>query len=216
MLRRTLALSLLGLLALVPTAPEPAVATANTYEVWVVDQADPQQGGDRLSIFTPGAWNEARETYSLSERAEGVGEGPGTRPHLLTFNATQSHGLLANVASGHVYVIRASDRAIVASVDVGQQAHGAIAAPDGSQILVANQNGKKLARIRSDFRSETFAHDAAADLDLGALENPSQPDNAPICPMMYVGDTGKAYVTLRGGGLYVVDTNATPMQVTRQ
>ena len=216
MLRRTLALSLLALLALAPVALAPAAATANTYEVWVVDQANPRDGGDRLSIFTPGAWNEAREAHYLWERAEGVGEGPGTRPHLLTFNATQSHALLANVASGHVYVIRASDRAIVASVDVGEQAHGAVASPDGSQILVSNQNGKKLARIRADFRAESFAHDVAADLDLAALENPSQPDNAPICPMMYVGDTGKAYVTLRGGGLYVVDTNATPMQVTRQ
>ena len=216
MRRRILALSLFALLVLAPAALAPAAATANTYEVWVVDQANSQQGGDRLYVFSPGAWTEARETHYLWERAEGVGDGPGTRPHLLTFNATYSHGLLANVASGHVYVIRSSDRAIVASVDVGDQAHGAVAAPDGSQILVSNQNGKKLARIRADFESETFAHDAAADLDLAALENPNQPDNAPICPTMYVGDTGKAYVTLRGGGLYVVDTTATPMQVLRQ
>jgi DNA-binding beta-propeller fold protein YncE len=204
------------MLALASVALAPLAASADTYEVWVVDQANPQQGGDRLYIFSPGAWTEARETHYLWERAEGVGDGPGTRPHLLTFNATHSHGLLANVASGHVYVIRTGDRSVVASIDVGEQAHGAVAAPDGSQILVSNQNGKRLARIRADFTSETFAHDTAADLDLAALENPGQPDNAPICPMMYVGDTGKAYVTLRGGGLYVVDTNATPMQVTRQ
>ncbi len=216
MLRKMFALSLVALIALVPAALAPVAASADTYEVWVVDQANPQQGGDRLYIFSPGAWTEARETHYLWERAEGVGDGPGTRPHLLTFNATHSHGLLANVASGHVYVIRTADRAIVASVDVGEQAHGAVASPDGSQILVSNQNGKRLARIRSNFATETFAHDAAADLDLAALENPDQPDNAPICPTMYVGDSGKAYVTLRGGGLYVVDTNATPMQVTRQ
>ena len=81
---------------------------------------------------------------------------------------------------------------------------------------MSNQNGKKLARIHSDFASETFRYDASEDLNLGALENPNQPDNAPICPMMYVGGGAKAYVTMRGGGLYVVDTLASPMAVLKE
>jgi DNA-binding beta-propeller fold protein YncE len=217
MLRRSFSAVLLAAAtATASLAPAPAPAGADTYELWVVDQANPQQGGDRLYIFTPGSWDAPREAHYLWELAEGVGDGPGTRPHLLTFNAEHTHGLLANVASGHVYVIRASDRTVVASIDVGEQAHGAVASADGAQILVANQNGKRLARIRSDFAAEAFDHEADADLDLAALENPAQPDNAPICPTMYVGGTSKAYVTLRGGGLYVVDTAATPMQVTRR
>jgi DNA-binding beta-propeller fold protein YncE len=191
-------------------------ARADTYEVWVIDQANVPDGGDRLYIYTPGDWTEPTETHYFWELAEGVGAGAGTRPHLLTWNSTHSHGILANVASGHVYVIRAADRTIVASIDVGEQAHGALASPDDKQILVSNQNGKKLARIHADFAAETFHHDPVEDLNLGALENPNQPDNAPICPMMYVGGGGKAYVTLRGGGLYVVDTMAAPMSVVRE
>ncbi len=215
MVRRVLAFAL-ALLVASAFSLSPAPAHADGYEVWVVDQANPAQGGDRLYIFSQDAWGEPREAHYLWERAEGVGDGPGTRPHLLTFNTSHSHGLLANVASGHVYVIRTSDRALVASIDVGDQAHGAIASTDGSQILVSNQNGKKVARITADFTGERFSHDVAGDLDLAALENPNQPDNAPICPTMYVDGGAKAYVTLRGGGLYVVDTAATPMRVLRE
>ena len=193
-----------------------ASAQAPGYELWVVDQANVANGGDILYVYTPGAWSEARELVHLSERAAGIGDGPGMRPHLLSWNSTQSHALLANVATGHVYVIRASDRTIVASIDVGEQAHGAVASPDDRWILAANQNGKRLARIRADFANEQFTYEPDADLDLKALEDEGHPDNAPICPVMYVGTGGKAYVTVRGGGLYVVNTMTTPMSVTRE
>jgi hypothetical protein len=117
------------------------VARADSYEVWTIDQANVQNDGDRLLIYTSGSWTQPKETIYLWERATGVGDGPGMRPHLLLFNSTHSHGILANVATGHVYVIRAADRAIVASIDVGEQAHGAMPSPDNKWILVANQNG---------------------------------------------------------------------------
>jgi DNA-binding beta-propeller fold protein YncE len=204
-----------GAAAAILAAGSAASAQVPNYELWVVDQANVANGGDILYVYTPGAWTEARELVHLSERAAGVGDGPGMRPHLLAFNSTQSHALLANVASGHVYVIRSSDRAIVASIDVGEQAHGAMASPDDRWILAANQNGKRLARIRADFANEQFTYEPDADLDLKALEDESNPDNAPICPVMYMGTGGKAYVTMRGGGLYVVDTLASPMAVMR-
>lgn len=186
---------------------------ADSHEVWVVDQGEAATGGDRLYIFTiPGA---PPEVVALGERAEGIGDGAGIRPHLLLFNSTQTHGVLANVVSGHVYIIRARDRSVVASIDVGEQAHGAMPSPDDRWILAANQNGKRLARIQADFPNERFSYDPSADLDLRALEDEGHPDNAPICPVMYVGGMGKAYVTMRGGGLYVVDTLATPMRVLR-
>ena len=133
----------------------------------MIDQANVPDGGDRLYIYTPGSWSEPRETYYLWELAQGVGDGAGTRPHLLTFNSTHSHAILANVASGHVYIIRAADRKIVASIDVGEQAHGALASPDDKQILVSNQNGKKLARIHADFATETFRYDAVRGSEPG-------------------------------------------------
>ncbi len=203
------------LLALAVSLAFGGISRAESYEVWTVDQANVQNDGDRLMIYTPGSWTQPRETIYLWEKATGVGDGPGTRPHLLVFNSRYSHGILANVATGHVYVIRAADRAMVASIDVGDQAHGAVASPDDKWILAANQNGKRLARIQADFGTESYTYDPLADLDLKALEDEAHPDNAPICPLMFVG-ASKAYVTMRGGGMYVVDTAATPMQVVKQ
>jgi DNA-binding beta-propeller fold protein YncE len=194
-------------------------AQAANFEVWIVDQSDAAQGGAKLHIFPGSALSGSQftgqmEIVDLEAGSQGVGAGPGVRPHLLLFNSNHSHAVLAYVASGHVQVIRAADRRIVASIDVGEQAHGAVPSPDGSIILAANQNGKKLARIRSDFAREQFSHNPDDDLDLKALEGADQPDNAPICPLLFTG-ANKAYVTLRGGGLYVVDTASTPMKVLK-
>jgi DNA-binding beta-propeller fold protein YncE len=106
----------------------------------------------------------------------------------------------------------------------GRQAHAAFPSPDGSYILVANQNGKRLERIDSNFASNTFTHSAAATLDLATCKTPSgaacqapnvRPDNAPICPV--ISDDGRlAFVTLRGGGMFVVDPKATPMRIVAE
>lgn len=218
-LRLIRGIGLVGLLALAPLA-WPALASDDPYEVWVIDQADVDKGGARLYIYQGQElegprYDRSPEVVDLMSAAVGVGDGPGVRPHLLAFNQSHTHGLIAHVTSGHVYVIRAADRSVVASIDVGAQAHGALAAPDDSFILVANQNGKKLARIWADFVSESFRYDPAEDLDLGALEDAEHPDNAPICPILFAPGGYKAYVTLRGGGLYVVDAGATPMAILR-
>jgi hypothetical protein len=102
-----------------------------------------------------------------------------------------------------------------------RQAHAAFPAPDGSSILVANQNGKRLERIETDFETNTFFHNPAATLDLATCTGPSghpceradlRPINWPICPII---DSSSRYgfVTLRGGGLFVVDAKATPMTI---
>jgi hypothetical protein len=41
-----------------------------------------------------------------------------------------------------------------------------------------------------------------------------RPDNAPVCPFISVG--GLAFVTLRGGGLLVVDVRDTPMRIVAE
>jgi DNA-binding beta-propeller fold protein YncE len=207
------------LLSLFPGTTGTALAqSAGAYELWVVDQADAANGGSKLYIYganqlSGNALTGQPQIVDLEAGAAGVGDGPGVRPHLLLFNATHSHGVLAAVASGHVLFIRASDRRVVGSVDVGAQAHGAVPSTDGTIALVANQNGKRLARIRTDYARDIYTHEAAADLDLAALEDHEHPDNAPICPVMFVDGGRKAYVTVRGGGLYIVDTAATPMRV---
>jgi DNA-binding beta-propeller fold protein YncE len=217
-----LGLSLLLVLSLGITGAGLAVAqTAETFEVWAIDQANADAGGNKLYIFrgsqlSGSAPVGAPEVVDLQAGATGVGDGPGVRPHLLLFNRAHTHGVLAAVASGHVLFIRASDRRVTGSVDVGEQAHGAVPSTDDQIVLVANQNGKKLARIRTDYARESYVHEIAADLDLGALEDAEHPDNAPICPVMFVDGTRKAYVTVRGGGMYVVDTAATPMRVLKE
>src|SRR5688572_6845818 len=213
-------LPLLALLALLlGLLPAPALAQSiGAYELWVVDQADTANGGNKIYIYganqlSGNALTGQPQIVHLDAGAAGVGDGPGVRPHLLLFNAAHTHGVLAAVGSGHVLFIRASDRRVVGSVDVGVQAHGAVPSADNSIALVANQNGKRLARIRTDYARDVYTHEAAADLDLAALEDHEHPDNAPICPVMFVDGGRKAYVTVRGGGLYVVDTAATPMRV---
>jgi DNA-binding beta-propeller fold protein YncE len=212
-------LALVAGLTAVPLVAEAQVTAP--YELWVVDQANTEDGGNKLYIYQ-GRQLEGTaliggpEVIDLQAAATGVGDGPGVRPHLLLFNNRHTHGILAAVASGHVLFIRASDRRVVGSVDVGEQAHGAVPSADDTIALVANQNGKKLARIRTDYARDVYLHEAGADLNLGALEDAEHPDNAPICPVMFVDGVSKAYVTVRGGGLYVVDTAATPMRVLKE
>jgi hypothetical protein len=220
------AIALGAALACMPGAgPSPTASPARqAYELWVMDQADTSPaGGGTLYIFrgddlvgdrapAPAA------SVNLAQAALGVGDGVGRRPHMLLFNSSYSHAAIANVATGHVYVMRASDRRIVASVRMTPgaggmtQAHAAMVTPRDDAIVVMNQNGKKLQRISADFRGDVYRLDTAADLDLNALQDATHPDNAPICAV-FTADGRYLLVTLRGGGLYAVDYAASPMRV---
>jgi hypothetical protein len=143
---------------------------------------------------------------------------------MLFFNAAHSHAILSFVASGHVVVFEAATRTPVAcvrtSVGAGgqRQAHAATPTPDDAYILVANQNGKRVDRITADYATNTFVLDASLDLANGVTPNgilmefAGRPDNAPI---LVVPDatSSLAFVTLRGGGLFVVDPTTTPIAI---
>jgi DNA-binding beta-propeller fold protein YncE len=205
------------LLAAAGTTRTPVAGQETRYEVWVIDQADAARGGARLYIYDgqrlEAGGSVTPEVVNLDAAARGVGDGPGVRPHMLEFNTTGTHAIISNVATGHVYVMRVRDRRMVASIDIGEQVHHAAASPDGTLIIAANQNGKRLARIRADFAAERFTYTREEDLNLAALENAAHPDNAPICPVL---TRERAYVTMRGGGLYIVDYRATPMRIVRE
>jgi DNA-binding beta-propeller fold protein YncE len=205
------------------------------YEVWVVDQSDGagKASGGTLYVYD-GRALERRGGAAPAERIDLGGAAEqlclrqtGTapvRPHMLMFNAAETHAVLAYVASGHVLLLDAARRVPLARIDVGVQAHAAVPSPDGSYVLVANQNGKLLQRIATDYRRNRFALEPAATLDLAAGTTPSgaprqdpdlRPDNAPICPL--ITSTGSlAFVTLRGGGLFVADGRATPMRIVAE
>jgi len=223
-------------------AAQAAVKGEADYEVWIIDQSDSRglKHGGTLYIF-PGAQFADGRTASPDAAVkvdlggasstlclERTGANP-VRPHMVLFNNSGTHAVIAFVASGHVLVLDAATRAPVDCLrttesPTGRQAHAAFPATDGSYILVANQNGKRLERIDSDFKAGRFSHNAQATLDLATCTTPSgkpcqtadlRPDNAPICPVISKTDD-LAFVTLRGGGMLVVDPRSTPMQIVAE
>jgi DNA-binding beta-propeller fold protein YncE len=205
------------------------------YEVWIVDQSDTTaDGGGTLYIYPGPALEGAAAATATPEIIDLGGAArsmcmaqTGTaprRPHMLTINAAQDHAILSFVATGHVVFFDAATRTPVRCIDVGAQAHAAFPAPDESYVVVANQNGKLLQRITTDYDSGTFDLDAAATLNLATCTTPSgalcedpllRPDNAPICPV--IDATSRfTFVTLRGGGLFVVDSTASPMAIVAE
>lgn len=206
------------------------------YEVWVLDQSNTNgtTSGGTLHVYSGKDVEGPDAAHAVSERIDLGGEAAamcvaqtGTapvRPHMVFFNRTQTHALVAFVATGHVLFLDAATRAPLACIDVGAQAHAAVPMPDETYAIVANQSGKLLQRISTDYATNTFALEAAATLDLATGTTPSgaprqdpalRPDNAPICPLID-SKSRLTFVTLRGGGLFVVDSLATPMRIVAE
>ena len=210
------------------------------YEVWTIDQSDTRaDGGGNLYVYDgpeladkPGS--AVPETIDLGGEArdmcmEQTGSAP-RRPHMVVFNGGNSsvdgngRAAIAFVVSGHVLFMDADTRKPVKCIDTGVQAHAVWPTPDQRQIIVANQNDKKLSRISTDYDSDEYELEPAATLDLANGTTPSgaprqspelRPDNAPICPR--TDDEGKrTFVTLRGGGMFVVDHRQTPMRIVAE
>jgi hypothetical protein len=210
------------------------------HEVWIVDQADSpgRDFGGVVYVYHSTALDTGGGSTSPTRRIdlahatarlciERTGA-PPVRPHMIRFNEAQTHAIIAFVASGHTVFMDADsgeplDCLRATRSSTGQQAHAAYTSPDGRFVLVANQNGKRLERITVDYASNSFNADTVALLDLATCTTPSgapceapdtRPDNAPICPFM--SDGGLAFVTLRGGGLLVVDIRDTPMRIVAE
>lgn len=235
-LTRVSLLLLLGMLVLAPTN---AVASGNDkYEVWAIDQSNSfgktfggtiyiWDGHDLEKNGKPGT----AEKVDLSGAASTLcgnktGANP-VRPHMLAFNASNTHAIVSFVASGHVLIMNAANRqpvdCIRTSVGAGgaRQVHFAIPSPDETYISVANQNGKLFERINTHYATNTFSLDVTAGIDLANCTTPNgapcqdaalRPDNAPICPIID-SSSRLSFVTLRGGGLFVIDSKSTPMRI---
>jgi hypothetical protein len=225
-----------GLLA---TSTKIPAAGNDSYEVWAIDQSNSPglAYGGTLYIWDGHdlekkhrAATVVPEKIDLAGAARDLcfdktGANP-VRPHMLAINPSQSHAIISFVASGHVLILDAATRepvdCIRTSVGAGgaRQVHFAIPSPDETYIAVANQNGKLFERINTDYANNVFVLDTAAGIDLASCTTPNgvacqgagRPDNAPICPI--IDSTSRlSFVTLRGGGLFVVDSKATPMQI---
>ncbi|MCP9488480.1 MAG: hypothetical protein MSC31_01235 [Solirubrobacteraceae bacterium MAG38_C4-C5] len=232
-----LAISVAVTAAAVAAAPDDRRHGAASHEVWTVDQSDTRpDGGGTLYIYADRELQEdgasaEPERIDLGAQArdlclERTGTAP-VRPHMIVFNGGpdsrdgNSHAALAFVASGHVLFLDTETREPVECIDAGSQAHAVWPTPDQRHLLVANQNGKLFQRIATDYENERFTLEDDATLELANGTTPSgalrqdpalRPDNAPICPR--TDDSGRiSFVTLRGGGMFVVDHTTTPMRI---
>jgi hypothetical protein len=233
---------LIGLVAILvaTVAVRPLAGDSGQYEVWAIDQSNSPGTtyGGTLYIWSGHALeNLGRARRATPERIDlggaaaslclaRTGAAP-VRPHMMAMNPAQTHAVIAFVASGHVLFVEAATRTPVdcirTSAGVGgvRQAHMATPSPDGTYVTVANQNGKLFERIRTDYATNTFVHDTVATINLATCTTPNglpcqdaalRPDNAPICPITE-STSRYTFVTLRGGGLFVVDSRVTPMQI---
>jgi hypothetical protein len=218
------------------------LSNTKEFEVWIADQSDTRPGyGGQLLIYDGDDLRGPRASAAQPVArldlggataelcAAATGRNP-VRPHMILFNREHTHAVVSFVASGHVVVFEAESRTPVACLEttIGstgtRQAHAAYPSPDGSFILVANQNGKRLERIDADFAANTFVHNPAATLDLATCSTPSglpcehpdlRPINWPICSAVD-SSSRLGFITLRGGGLFVVNARATPMTIAAE
>ena len=160
--------------------------------MWIADQSDTRPGyGGQLLIYEgarlygsagegpahPSGSISAAETRRLCRG----GDRPESRApaHDRCSTTSTRTRCVSFVASGHVVIFDAESRTPLQcfQTTVGstgtRQAHAAFPAPDGSFILVANQNGKRLERIDTNFATNTFTHNPAATLDLATCTTPS-------------------------------------------
>jgi YVTN family beta-propeller protein len=236
--------ALIRLILIVALVMIPGKANAkSSYEVWAVDQSNSPglHYGGTLYIYDGKELEQGlKGSESEPEKIDLAGTAAQlcyletlaypVRPHMIAMNASQTHAIISFVASGHVLIMDARTRTPVecirTSVGAGgsRQVHFAIPSPDETYIAVANQNGKLFERIDTDYARGQFTLNTAAVIDLANCTTPNgiacqqagiRPDNAPICPIIEA-TSQYVFVTLRGGGLFVVDAKQMPMQIVAE
>ena len=120
---------------------------ARQYELWVIDQADVADGGGRLYIYE-GEKLQGDHFEGTPEVIDLVTAGGGIRPHMVLFNRSHTHAIISHAASENLYVMRASDRTLVANLTA--KAHAAMPSPDDTMIAAVDPADQSLTRIRAD------------------------------------------------------------------
>ena len=196
---------------------------AQAYEVWLTDQSDTgKESGGFLYIYDGAKLadnpSSAKPTQTIdfsdaiAKFCDEATKKAIRRPHMLFFNASQDH-VLISFLSGHVLVMDATTKKPEACVAMGKHVHAAWPTPNQKMAIAANIVEKKFIRIWTDYAARKYSFDPNKDvLDLAALEGRERPDTSPICPITE-SSSQYAFVTLRGGGLVVVDVTTTPLKV---
>jgi DNA-binding beta-propeller fold protein YncE len=226
-----------GRSAIVFAGAQDVAANEAAYEVWAFDQSDTTAGGGGTLYVYDGKTLGGSHVEEAAAGAHVIDLGGAAqafclertgsiprRPHMIMFDRGEKYAILAYVASGHVLFMNAASKAPVECIDVGVGAHAAFPSPDGRYIVVANLAGKLVHRITTNYATGTFTLDPGATLDLATGTTPSgalrqdpmlRPDNAPVCPI--IDSTSRfTFVTLRGGGMFVIDSRATPMAIVAE
>ncbi|HSN03505.1 MAG TPA: hypothetical protein VLS44_00875 [Nitrospira sp.] len=195
---------------------------ASAYEVWLTDQSDTgKESGGYLHIYdgaqlaaTPASAKPAVTidlAGDIGKFCEEATKKPVRRPHMLFFNKDQDHVILSFL-SGHVLFMDAVTKKPEACLSMGKNVHAAWPTPDQKMAIAANIAEKKFIRIWTDYRAHKFSFDPEKDVvNLAAFEGAERPDTSPICPITEA-SSRYAFVTLRGGGLVVMDVTTTPMK----
>lgn len=216
-----LRLSALMILILCPIAGP--ITSAGAYEVWLTDQSDTaKESGGFLYIYDGAALaanpTTAKPTTTINfsgdigKFCEDATKKPVRRPHMLFFNTKQDHAIISFL-SGHVLFMDVATKKADACLSMGKNVHAAWPTPDQKMAIAANIAEKKFFRIWTDYAAHKFSFDPEKDvMNLGAMESGERPDMSPICPITE-SSSKYAFVTLRGGGLLVVDVTVTPMKV---
>jgi DNA-binding beta-propeller fold protein YncE len=124
----------------------------------------------------------------------------GTAPHTISFSPDGSYAYVSNIGDGDLIVVRAENRQVVATLDLGTTfTHATKASPDGAVLLSANPTTGLLTKIAVDEAAETWT--PVASLNLAAALG-----RGPVC-VIFRADGQRAYASLFGaaGGIAVVD-----------
>ena len=124
----------------------------------------------------------------------------GAAPHTISFSPDGSYAYVSNIGDGNLIVVRADDRQIVATLDLGATfTHATKASPDGAVLLSANPVTGILTKIAADEAAETWT--PVASLNLAAATG-----RGPVC-VTFRADGERAYASLFGaaGGIAIVD-----------
>jgi DNA-binding beta-propeller fold protein YncE len=154
-------------------------------EVWVTLQAS-----SSIKILHPRAVlnGAAFETINLPS---------GAHPHITTFSPDGKFAYVANMGNGDLVVIRAEDRQIVSTLNLGLAGtHQAKPSPDGTMLLAAQIPAKTLFKIAVDEASESWT--VVGSLSLANISV------APVCTV-FRDDGLRAYVSLNPSGIAIVD-----------
>jgi DNA-binding beta-propeller fold protein YncE len=186
-------------------APAATAAGGDDYEIWVADQ-----GLNLLWVYDA----DLNQTDTIDLAAHGA-----HMPHMIDFTSDFEYAFVANMHSGNVTVIRAWDRAVVATIATGPATHMAGVSPDDTRVIVdiigtpEQYRDGELLELTIDTDRERFEVGRRlrlADVPLLRERADEFADLSPICHK-YSPDGRHAYITLGpsldNGGLVVLDTH---------